>query len=139
VYAAAALFRLRWVPIGAEIDWVAKALKGCKIDIGRWSPTVPVTPPYMRVRIRRFGGLNYGRTRQVGQLDFGGHILTRPGPTPEFLICLRGASETQTDARPAVLSDHRLHPLSQPVKPAPHVRLLRRQPDAHGLGLVQRA
>jgi hypothetical protein len=28
------------------------------IDIGKRSPAVPVTPPYMRVRIRRFGGLS---------------------------------------------------------------------------------
>ena len=33
--------------------------KGCGIDIGRRSPVFPVTPPYMRVRIRRFGGLSY--------------------------------------------------------------------------------
>ena len=30
-----------------------------RIDIGRLSPTFPVTPPDMRVRIRRFGGLSY--------------------------------------------------------------------------------
>ena len=29
------------------------------IDIGKRSPAVPVTSPYVRVRIRRFGGLNY--------------------------------------------------------------------------------
>jgi hypothetical protein len=29
------------------------------IDIGRRSPAFPVTPPYVRVRIRRFGGLSY--------------------------------------------------------------------------------
>ena len=28
------------------------------IDIGRRSPAFPVTPPYVRVRIRRFGGLS---------------------------------------------------------------------------------
>jgi hypothetical protein len=28
------------------------------IDIGKRSPAVPVTPPYVRVRIRRFGGLS---------------------------------------------------------------------------------
>src|ERR1039457_1561471 len=28
-------------------------------DIGRRSPAFPVTPPYVRVRIRRFGGLSY--------------------------------------------------------------------------------
>ena len=32
---------------------------GCGIDIGRRSPVFPVTPPYVRVRIRRFGGLSY--------------------------------------------------------------------------------
>src|SRR5947208_14154135 len=29
------------------------------INIGRLSPAFPVTPPDMRVRIRRFGGLSY--------------------------------------------------------------------------------
>jgi len=29
-----------------------------EIDIGRSSRTVPVTPPYVRVRIRRFGRLS---------------------------------------------------------------------------------
>jgi hypothetical protein len=29
------------------------------IDIGKQSPAVPVTSPYVRVRIRRFGGLSY--------------------------------------------------------------------------------
>ena len=33
--------------------------KGYGIDIGIRSPVFPVTPPYMRVRIRRFGGLSY--------------------------------------------------------------------------------
>ena len=28
------------------------------IDIGRRSPAFPVTPPYIRIRIRRFGGLS---------------------------------------------------------------------------------
>jgi hypothetical protein len=32
---------------------------GTPIDIGRLSPAFPVTPPDMRVRIRRFGGLSY--------------------------------------------------------------------------------
>src|SRR5204862_1446371 len=30
-----------------------------KMNIGRLSPAFPVTPPDMRVRIRRFGGLSY--------------------------------------------------------------------------------
>ena len=30
--------------------------QGCGIDIGKRLPVFPVTPPYMRVRIRRFGG-----------------------------------------------------------------------------------
>ena len=30
-----------------------------RINIGRRSPAFPVTPPYVRVRIRRFGGLSY--------------------------------------------------------------------------------
>ncbi len=29
-----------------------------RIDIGRRSPAFPVTPPYIRIRIRRFGGLS---------------------------------------------------------------------------------
>jgi hypothetical protein len=37
-----------------------------KSDIGKRSPTVPVTPPYVRVRIRRFGGLSYRRTIKGG-------------------------------------------------------------------------
>ncbi len=36
------------------------------IDIGKRSPAVPVTPPYMRVRIRRFGGLSDYRTVNLG-------------------------------------------------------------------------
>ncbi len=31
---------------------------GASIDIGRRSPAFPVTPPYIRVRIRRFGGFS---------------------------------------------------------------------------------
>jgi hypothetical protein len=30
-----------------------------QMNIGRLSPAFPVTPPDMRVRIRRFGGLSY--------------------------------------------------------------------------------
>ena len=37
-----------------------------KIDIGRLSPAFPVTPPDMRVRIRRFGGLSYRPTVNLG-------------------------------------------------------------------------
>jgi hypothetical protein len=37
-----------------------------KIDIGRRSPAFPVTPPDMRVRIRRFGGLSYRQTVNLG-------------------------------------------------------------------------
>ncbi len=36
------------------------------IDIGKRSPAVPVTPPYVRVRIRRFGGLSDYRTVNLG-------------------------------------------------------------------------
>jgi len=35
------------------------AANGRGIDIGKRLPVFPVTPPYMRVRIRRFGGLSY--------------------------------------------------------------------------------
>jgi len=46
-----------------------KARAGCAlpaIDIGRLSPAFPVTPPDMRVRIRRFGGLSYRPTVNLG-------------------------------------------------------------------------
>jgi hypothetical protein len=36
------------------------------INIGRLSPAFPVTPPDMRVRIRRFGGLSYRQTANLG-------------------------------------------------------------------------
>jgi hypothetical protein len=36
------------------------------IYIGRLSPAFPVTPPDMRVRIRRFGGLSYRRPVNFG-------------------------------------------------------------------------
>ena len=36
------------------------------IDIGKRSPAVPVTPPYVRVRIRRFGELSYRLTVNLG-------------------------------------------------------------------------
>ena len=36
------------------------------VDIGRLSPAFPVTPPDMRVRIRRFGGLSYRQTVNLG-------------------------------------------------------------------------
>ena len=38
---------------------VVKRLGREQINIGRRSPAFPVTPPYVRVRIRRFGGLSY--------------------------------------------------------------------------------
>jgi len=37
-----------------------------QIDIGRRSPAVPVTAPYVRVRIRRFGGLSYRQAVKGG-------------------------------------------------------------------------
>jgi hypothetical protein len=37
-----------------------------RIDIGRLLPAFPVTPPDMRVRIRRFGGLSYRPTVNLG-------------------------------------------------------------------------
>jgi len=39
---------------------------GMAIDIGKRSPAVPVTSPYVRVRIRRFGRLSYRRTVKGG-------------------------------------------------------------------------
>jgi hypothetical protein len=36
------------------------------MDIGKRSPAFPVTPPYVRVRIRRFGGLSYRATANLG-------------------------------------------------------------------------
>jgi hypothetical protein len=41
-------------------------VKTAEIDIGRRSPAFPVTPPYMRVRIRRFGGLSDQPTVNLG-------------------------------------------------------------------------
>jgi hypothetical protein len=35
---------------------VVRKKSSAQIDIGKRSPAVPVTPPYVRVRIRRFGG-----------------------------------------------------------------------------------
>ena len=46
---------------------------GASIDIGRRSPAFPVTPPYIRVRIRRFGGLSDRLTRR----DFSQLITSR--------------------------------------------------------------
>ena len=52
------------VKIGQEFIAFAAAqapggmMQGETIDIGKWSPTFPVTSPYVRVRIRRFGGLS---------------------------------------------------------------------------------
>ena len=40
--------------------------KDAVIDIGRLSPAFPVTPPDMRVRIRRFGGLSYRMPVNLG-------------------------------------------------------------------------
>jgi hypothetical protein len=37
-----------------------------RIDIGKRLPAVPVTPPYVRVRIGRFGGLSDQRTVNLG-------------------------------------------------------------------------
>jgi len=39
---------------------------GGRIDIGRRSPTFPVTPPGVRVRTGRFGGLSYRLTVNLG-------------------------------------------------------------------------
>ena len=47
---------------GTSLVFPAKA----EIDIGRLSPAFPVTPPYVRVRIRRFGGLSYRVTVNRG-------------------------------------------------------------------------
>ncbi len=43
---------------GAEAEGPVGTRTGKTIDIGRRSPAFPVTPPYVRVRIRRFGGLS---------------------------------------------------------------------------------
>ena len=42
-------------------------LEKCRIDIGRRSLAFPVTPPYVRVRIRRFGGLSYRLAANLGR------------------------------------------------------------------------
>jgi aspartate/methionine/tyrosine aminotransferase len=44
----------------------AGEFRGWRIDIGRLLPAFPVTPPYVRVRIRRFGGWSYQRTVNLG-------------------------------------------------------------------------
>jgi predicted helicase len=46
--------------LGADVAASLPRHGGVKppIDIGKRSPAVPVTPPYVRVRIRRFGGLS---------------------------------------------------------------------------------
>jgi len=51
-----------------EVAWLkANPQRKCaRIDIGRLSPAFPVTPPYVRVRIRRFGGLNDYPTANLG-------------------------------------------------------------------------
>jgi|GEM_PF-2930793 hypothetical protein len=55
-------------PIPAEPTHRDRSNGSCRfiIDIGGRSPAFPVTPPHMRVRIRRFGGLSYGRTVNLG-------------------------------------------------------------------------
>jgi hypothetical protein len=52
----------------AEIKTEPKklAVDARRMDIGRLSPAFPVTPPYVRVRIRRFGGLSYRATVNLG-------------------------------------------------------------------------
>ena len=49
---------------GAEFEKGLEQL--IEIDIGKRSPAFPVTPPYVRVRIRRFGGLSDQRTVNLG-------------------------------------------------------------------------
>jgi (1->4)-alpha-D-glucan 1-alpha-D-glucosylmutase len=49
----------------AEFDWAGLKARH-RFDIGRLSPAFPVTPPDMRVRIRRFGGLSYRQPVNLG-------------------------------------------------------------------------
>ncbi len=62
---AGAVFRsLRHLDAGAHSGDLNAYSSG--IDIGRLSPAFPVTPPDIRVRIRRFGGLSYRPTANLG-------------------------------------------------------------------------
>jgi len=54
------------IPESLLLSRLGGTAHGQKIDIGRRSPAFPVTPPYVRVRIRRFGGLSYQRTVNRG-------------------------------------------------------------------------
>ena len=51
------------ITIFVELTWNEVLLE---IDIGRLSQAFPVTPPGVRVRTGRFGGLSYGRTVNLG-------------------------------------------------------------------------
>jgi hypothetical protein len=58
------------------------------IDIGRRSPAFPVTPPYMRVRIRGFRDLSQraGGSRRVSPMEVApllGSCRASPYPPPE--------------------------------------------------------
>ena len=51
-----------WLRSGFVVAGFASAtskLRNPKIDIGRWSPTFPVTPPCVRLRTRRFGQIHF--------------------------------------------------------------------------------
>ena len=55
--------------VAAWLEAVSKSagkLTPAVINIGRLSPAFPVTPPDMRVRIRRFGGLSYRPAVNLG-------------------------------------------------------------------------
>ena len=57
-------------PTHAGLDHMTCQTAGCHhfgaIDIGRLSPAFPVTPPGVRVRTGRFGGLSYRLTVNLG-------------------------------------------------------------------------
>jgi hypothetical protein len=69
-----AIVRRRCAPLESRHNAVSlgyhppplRGLREKSIDIGGLSPAFPVTPPDMRVRIRRFGGLSYRLGASLG-------------------------------------------------------------------------
>ena len=112
---------------GRLITQAHSGLESILIDIGRLSPAFPVTPPDMRVRIRRFGGLGYRPNSQsrnperveigIGQCEmeprrvrqpprtasasrrFGGENLAH-APFPQFSKPHRSPLPLRPDRRP---------------------------------------
>ena len=61
-------FAMTSPPSVVQRDFHPRAVEYARytIDIGKRSPAGPVTSPYVRVRIRRFGGLSYRRALNGG-------------------------------------------------------------------------